>query len=134
MTLRTRPHLSLTQAQRRYVAEQKAERRVQKFRALVTRCDVCGRESRDAEVHEIPRGGGDRLRARGFTWACLLLCGGLSKQQCHARMGGMPRARQLAYVYLAGRLRMGFYNRLFKPMVPVEDVMREVKNLTQGIS
>lgn len=120
-----------TQSQRRYQAEKKAAKYVARFKAVVEHCDVCGRWNDGShEVHEIPRGNYWRLIARGKPFACLLLCGGF--RVCHLRMGGMPRAKQLAYVYLAGRLRMEFYNRLFRPMVPVEDVMREVKRLLES--
>lgn len=123
----------LTQTQRRYQAEKKAAKYVARFRALATRCDVCGGQE-DLECHEIPRAAPDRLKARGKPFACLLVCGGFSRRQCHARMGGTPRARQLAYLYLSrpGHLRMEFYNRLFRPMVALEDVMLEVKRLTEG--
>lgn len=130
MKLRSLPQLTLSQAQRRYVREQRAEYWAQRFRALVTRCDYCGREAIDPEVHEIPRGA-YRLDARGKYFCCLLLCGKF--QPCHAAMGGMRREKQLAYLFhrRPGHLRMYWFNKLFRPMVDEADVMREVKELTR---
>lgn len=122
----------LTQGQRREQAEQRANERAAKFIERVDKCDKCGRRDR-LETHEIARGTGDRLKCRGCPWCCLRLCGSFSRNQCHASMGGRPRAEQLALIYLSrpSDFRLSRYNRNFRPMVDAADVLRWVKKIIE---
>lgn len=126
-------YLLLSQSQRRAIRERRAERYVQRFKRIVQRCDVCGRwNDGSAACHEIPRGGAYRLTARGKYFCCLLVCDGF--RDCHRRMGGVSWATQLGYLYLSrpGHLRMGLFNRLFRPRIDVADVLRAAEGILEG--
>lgn len=63
------------------------------FRMELGRCEYCG--SRRLVLHEIARGC-DRARALDKRYAILGLC----DPGCHQLVGGWPRAKQLALLYI----------------------------------
>lgn len=86
---------SISPRRRQRLAE--AQPACNEFRSSVDLCEWCKQPERVVgvfQMHEISRGG-DRMKSRGVRALSLMLC-----LLCHQEIPRLPRAAQLALVYL----------------------------------